>query len=293
MNRTLIIEENEIKELEFLLESSVLSNHIIYNNDFKSVNLLNKIDLLFLDPPYNLNKSFGDFKFKKIDILQYTEYLDNVIKYFINNLKETATIYICGDWYSSNSIFEVASRYFKVRNRITWEREKGRGAKSNWKNSSEDIWFCTMSDNYTFNVDSVKLRRRVLAPYKQDNEPKDWQETEDGKFRDTFPSNLWTDITIPFWSMTENTEHPTQKSEKLLAKLILASTNPGDMVLDPFMGSGTTPVVAKKLNRNAIGIEINKNYCLLATKRLKLADENKSIQGFKDGIFYDRNINLK
>ena len=112
-----------------------------------------------------------------------------------------------------------------VRNRITWEREKGRGAKVNWKSACEDIWFCTVSDNYTFNVDAVKLRRRVLAPYTDGiGRPKDWMRTDSGGFRDTHPSNLWTDISVPFWSMPENTDHPTQKSEKLLAKLILAST---------------------------------------------------------------------
>ena len=63
-------------------------------------------------------------------------------------------------------------------------------------------------------------------------------------------------MTVPFWSMPENTDHPTQKPEKLLAKLILASTNPGDLVLDPFLGSGTTSVVAKKLGRRYIGIEL-------------------------------------
>ena len=216
--------------------------------------------------------------------------LEEIITNLKPLLKSTASVYICGDWHTSASIFEVASRHFIVRNRITWEREKGRGAKTNWKNSSEDIWFCTESDEYTFNVEAVKLRRKVLAPY-TDNKgnPKDWEVTEKGKFRDTHPSNLWTDITIPFWSMPENTDHPTQKCEKLIARLILASTNPGDMVLDPFMGSGTTSVVAKKLGRQYLGIDIDEEYCLLAERRLELADEDKSVQGYSDGVFWERN----
>ena len=68
----------------------------------------------------------------------------------------------------------------------------------------------------------------MLAPYKENGRPKDWTESRDGNFRDTHPSNIWTDITVPFWSMPENTDHPTQKPEKLLAKIILASTNEGD-----------------------------------------------------------------
>src|SRR5207247_9533302 len=165
----------------------------------------------------------------------------------------------------SASIFTAASDVFEVQNRITWEREKGRGALSNWKNASEDIWFCTMSDRYTLNVETVKVRRRVLAPYRNvDGRAKDWVETDIGNFRDTHPSNLWTDITVPFWSMPENTDHPTQKSEKLLAKLIMASTNPGDVVFDPFLGSGTAPVVAREVGRSYVGIEGVEEFSSLA-----------------------------
>ncbi|GAB4323603.1 MAG: adenine-specific DNA-methyltransferase [Leptolyngbyaceae cyanobacterium] len=247
------------------------------------------VDLLFLDPPYNLTKDFHGQKFSRQTIEAYTLWLDDAIATFKPLLKPSASIYICADWFSSISVFAVAASYFTVRNRITWEREKGRGAKANWKNASEDIWFCTMSDNYTFNVEAVKLRRKVLAPYRQNGSPKDWEATPEGNFRDTHPSNLWTDITIPFWSMPENTDHPTQKSEKLLARLILASTNPGDFVLDPFLGSGTTCAVAKKLDRQFLGMEINEEYCLMAAKRLELAEHDRSIQGYADGIFWERN----
>jgi site-specific DNA-methyltransferase (adenine-specific) len=89
--------------------------------------------------------------------------------------------------------------------------------------------------------------------------------------------------------MAENTDHPTQKSEKLLAKLILASTNPGDFVLDPFLGSGTTSVVAKKLGRRYLGIELDQEYGLLAERRLELAETQPTIQGFTDGVFWERN----
>lgn len=248
------------------------------------------VDLLILDPPYNLTKSFDDLKFSKRTVAEYTEWLDKAIVAFKPLLKPTASIYICGDWFSSSSIFTVAAAHFVVRNRITWEREKGRGAKANWKNANEDIWFCTMSEHYTFNVNAVKLRRRVIAPYRSlDGTPKDWQATHQGNFRDTHPSNLWTDITIPFWSMSENTAHPTQKSEKLVAKLILASSHPGDFVFDPFVGSGTSSVVAKKLGRRYLGIDRNEDYCLLTERRLELADASKAIQGFADGVFWERN----
>ena len=159
----------------------------------------------------------------------------------------------------------------------------------NWKNSMEDIWFATASDQYTFHVDDVKLRRRVIAPYRSDGKPKDWEETPDGNFRDTHPSNFWDDISVPYWSMPENTAHPTQKPEKLLAKLILASSSPGDLVFDPFAGSGSTSVTAKKLRRDYLGIEINEQYCAWAEKRLEMADADPRIQGYTDGVFWERN----
>lgn len=248
------------------------------------------VDLLIVDPPYNMNKAFNGRQFTKKTLYEYEEWLNAWIADLIHSLKKTASIYICGDWQSSTAIHRVAQNYFNVRNRITWEREKGRGAKTNWKNCSEDIWFCTMSNEYTFNIESVKMKRKVIAPYKDSKgKPKDWSDTDAGKFRITHPSNLWTDISIPFWSMPENTDHPTQKPEKLIAKLILSSSNEGDIVFDPFLGSGTTSVVAKKLNRKYFGIEIDRDYCCLTEKRLSMTENDKLIQGYSGGYFWERN----
>lgn len=247
------------------------------------------VDLLFIDPPYNLSKSFNGRNFNQMSLAEYEAWLESWLASLVNTLKPTASVYICGDWQSSAAIHRVAQKHFVVRSRITWEREKGRGALTNWKNASEDIWFGTMSTQYTFNVEAVKLRRQVIAPYTEAGAPKDWEETELGRFRLTHPSNLWTDLTVPFWSMPENTDHPTQKPEKLLAKIILASSNPGDVVLDPFLGSGTTSVVAKKLGRHYVGIEIDETYCCLAEKRLEMAEVDKTIQGYEDGVFWERN----
>jgi site-specific DNA-methyltransferase (adenine-specific) len=302
MNRTLELTDADRDRLRSrLIQQSppsrfaTLPQGVIHGDCLQWVDRLppQSVDLLILDPPYNLNKTFNGQKFVRQTVQDYTTWLDRVVSALCPLLTPTASIYICGDWFSSTSIFTVASTHFIVQNRITWEREKGRGARSNWKNSSEDIWFCTVSERYTFNVDAVKVRRRVMAPYRQtDGTPKDWQQTDNGNFRDTFPSNLWTDITVPFWSMAENTCHPTQKSEKLIARLILASTNPSDRVLDPFLGSGTSCVVAKKLDRHYLGIELDEDYCLLAEKRLDLAECDRAIQGYTDGIFWERNTLL-
>ncbi len=248
------------------------------------------VDLMFADPPYNLTKSFNDRKFRKTSIDEYSEWLDSWLSRIVRLLKPAASVYICGDWRCSAAINRIGEKYFIPQNRITWEREKGRGAKSNWKNCSEDIWFFTVSEDYYFDVDAVMLKRQVIAPYTDQNgDPKDWSETENGRFRLTHPSNIWTDLTVPYWSMPENTDHPTQKPEKLLAKIILASSRAGDLVFDPFNGSGTTTVVAKKLGRHYLGVEIDETFCCLAQKRLKLASEDCSIQGYIDGVFWERN----
>jgi len=252
------------------------------------------VDLMFADPPYNLTKTFNERKFRKSSLDEYAEWLDSWLAQTVRILKPTASVYICGDWRSSAAIQQVGEKYFLPQNRITWEREKGRGAKSNWKNCSEDIWFFTVSDDYFFNVEAVKMRRQVIAPYTDGNgAPKDWEETKNGRFRVTHPSNLWTDLTVPYWSMPENTDHPTQKPEKLLAKIILASSRAGDLVFDPFNGSGTTTVVAKKLGRSYLGVEVDETYCCLAQKRLELASSDRTIQGYVDGVFWERNSRRK
>jgi len=299
LNRTLVLEENETaslkKKLIKLNENSSLKkieNKIINQDIIEALEYLptNSIDLLFIDPPYNISKKFNKLSFREMELNEYEKWLDSWLSKMIGLLKDSASVYICGDWKSSAAIYNVGQKYLRVRNRITWEREKGRGSKANWKNCTEDIWFFTKSNNYTFNVNDVKLRRKVLAPYRgKDGKPKDWIEKGKQSYRDTFPSNIWSDISIPFWSMPENTDHPTQKPEKLIAKIILASTNEGDIVFDPFLGSGSSVVAAKKLGRKFIGVEIDEMYCCLAQKRIELAERDKEIQGLSDGVFWERN----
>lgn len=282
----------ELLQLSQQATVSMITDRII-NQDFAlACPLLPRsfVDLLILDPPYNLTKDFNGHVFRAQEAVAYTSWFDNILSSLVPLLRPTASVYVCSDWRTSTLIFSVLDRHLHVRNRITWEREKGRGAVANWKNNTEDIWFCTLTNDYFFNVDAVKLKRKVIAPYRhEDGRPKDWDEMESGNYRLTHPSNLWTDITIPFWSMPENTDHPTQKPEKLIAKLVLASSRPGDFVFDPFVGSGTTAVVAKKLGRHYCGIELNQEYCCWALKRLELAKSDSSIQGYADGVFWERN----
>ena len=231
--------ENEIGDPAAIQDKTVLGD------TFSVCPLLPRecFDLIIADPPYNLTKLFNGSRFVKKDACAYENYTRQWLSAVCPLLKPGGSIYVCCDWETSIIIGRVLSDYCKIRNRITWQREKGRGAKANWKNGLEDIW-----------------------------------------------SNFWDDITIPFWSMPENTAHPTQKPEKLIAKIILASSNPGDFVFDPFLGSGTTSVVAKKTGRHYLGIESEAQYCLWAEHRLEEAEKSTDIQGYHDGIFWDRNM---
>ena len=298
-NRTLTLKPEEIDRLRGrLLTAENLTGGTDILNRTLNGDILEMLkfvpdgfaDLIIIDPPYNLTKNFNGLKFNSRSENRYDDYLESWFPEVCKKLKSGGSLYICGDWKCTASLQRAVEKELTVLNRITWQREKGRGAKSNWKNGMEDIWFAVKDpDDYFFNVDAVMMKRRVLAPYKIDGKPKDWDEGEDGNFRLTCPSNFWDDISIPFWSMPENTDHPTQKSEKLYAKLILASSREGDVVFDPFLGSGTSSVVAKKLNRRFCGIELNEEYCLWAEKRLELAETDKSIQGYRDGVFWERN----
>lgn len=251
------------------------------------------VDLALVDPPYNLTKSYDGLHFNRRSVAEYQQFTEEWIQKLLPVLKPTASVYVFSDWQTSISLGPILANHFVIKNRITWQREKGRGAKTNWKNGHEDVWFLTRKKkDYTFNVEDVKMRRRVIAPYKVNGKARDWEENHDGRFRDTFPSNFWDDISIPYWSMPENTGHPTQKPEKLLAKVILASSNPGDLVFDPFAGSGSSLVTAKKLGRKFLGIEQSQKYALWGQYRLQKADDDPRIQGYTDGVFWERNTGM-
>ena len=300
-NQTLTLSEEErvqlsdnlfIPEKNERLATEKILNKTILSDLFDVLDYLPEsfADLIIIDPPYNLSRDFHGFKFKATDSERYSDYLRSWFPKIVRTLKPNGSLYLCGDWKNTSVLQLVMSEHLTVLNRITWQREKGRGAKRNWKNGMEDIWFGVKNpDDYYFDVEAVKMKRQVIAPYKKNGKPKDWQETDEGNFRLTYPSNFWDDISIPFWSMPENTDHPTQKPEKLIAKLILASCPIDGIVFDPFLGSGTTSVVAKKLCRKYSGIEMNKEYALWAEKRLLQCEQFPQIQGYFDNVFWERN----
>ena len=290
--RDILVKEFLIPEKKQPLVLEQILNKTILSDLFEVLDFLpeNSADLIIIDPPYNLTKDFHGFRFSSTSDETYLQYLRSWFPKVVSLLKPNGSLYLCGDWKCTSALQQVMNENLTVLNRITWQREKGRSASHNWKNGMEDIWFGVKNPkDYYFNVDAVKIKRRVLAPYRENGKPKDWEQTGDGKFRLTGPSNFWDDISVPYWSMPENTDHPTQKPEKLIAKIILASCPPDGIVFDPFLGSGTTSVVAKKLGRNYIGIEMNTEYALWAEKRLLKAEQSPAIQGYTDKVFWERN----
>lgn len=299
MNRTITLtEEERYTYKDYISNKFELNENTVICGDFFEINsqIPDKyVDLILLDPPYNITKKYGENTFKAMSDDEYFDYILKVFKHCLRVLKDDGTMYVCGDWKTSY-IQRKALEYLEneclcdVINRITWSRDKGRGSEKNWKNNIEDIYMVVKDkNNYTFNIDVVKMKKTVLAPYKDKNgNNKDWQDDGEGAYRMTCPSNIWFDITVPFWSMAENTDHPTQKPEKLYAKLILASSNKDDIVYEPFAGVFTGCVTAQKLGRNWLGIEYENEYCLLGQKRLCLAEINNTIQGYEDGVFRDK-----
>lgn len=265
-NKTITASEEEVSSFEE-------GNGIICGNLFSRINDIpdKSIDLLLTDPPYNISKDFGSVRFSKTTSDNYKTFTDKWLDVVVPKLKDNASVYICCDWGCSCEIKQSLEEHgMHILNRITWKREKGRGSKKNWKNCSEDIWYAVKNKNdYYFDVSSVMVKKSVIAPYRDaEGKAKDWFIEDGKKYRYTYPSNIWTDIVVPFWSMPENTEHPTQKPEELFRRLILVSCPEGGTVFDPFLGSGTTLVVAKNTGRIGIGIEKDKKWCTVAKKRL-------------------------
>lgn len=265
--------------LDAPLPAQSLINRVFHNSCQEGLRAIApaSIDLIVADPPYNNGKDYGQGTLGRMNGRDYEEWADEWIGLAARLLKPHGSIYVCSDWQSSGMYQRVLERHLTVKNRITWRREKGRGARANWKNNMEDIWFAVAGPDYTFNLEQVKVKKQVIAPYRDDKgAPKDWVERGGERYRMTHPANIWTDITVPFWSMRENTPHPTQKPEKLIERLILASSNEGDIVLDPFLGSGTSAVVALRHRRHYLGFEINADYLRLALKRLQITTETQS-----------------
>ena len=268
------------------------SNLLYYQEScFNSYKYIEKesVDLFFCDPPYFISGKKGNGKNNKPNLIsgdrydwdaqwkskeEFYDWTRDWMVLMFTQLKSTGSAYVCICWQHSGKFQELLESVgFKIHNRITWKRDKGRGSNRNWKSMHEDIWFVSKTNKYTFNVDDVLVEKPVIAPYRDaEGNPKGWFIDEKGnKVRYTKPGNIWIDFTVPFWSMKEvrsyaktkrspkNTlvKHNTQKPKLLVERCITASSNKGDLVVDYFSGSGTTAIAALSLKRKALVFDLN------------------------------------
>ena len=222
------------------------------------------IDMILVDPPYGINYKEWD---KFDDFIKFSE---QWVKECFRILKPTGSFYSFMDWSNVSEFKLMLDNYGEIRNWITWERTKGRGSSKNYKSMKEEILYYTKSNSFIWN--EKKMLKKHIAPYYKNGKPRGWFTDEDGiKCRWTGLGNVWH-YTVPFWSMPEYVKHPSQKPEMMYERMILSSTNDGDIILDPFAGSGTTAIACINTKRNYILIEKEKEYYDIILKRIKEAN---------------------
>lgn len=249
---------------------------LLYQED--SLHLLQQlpetsIDLIFADPPYNIKKADWD-TFESQE--QYINWSMGWIKEAARILKPTGSLFICGFTEILADLKHPAMKYFKGCKWLIWHYKNKANLGLDWGRSHESILLLRKSKNFTMNIDMVRIPyNEHTLKYPSHPQAKTSLYGNGKAYKSTWvPNPLGAKpkdvIEIPTTcnGMGEKTKHPTQKPEELLRKLVLAASNPGDLVLDPFAGSGTTLVVAEQLGRQWIGCEINPEYNQWAMNRI-------------------------
>ena len=208
----------------------------------------NSIDLIAIDPPYEIGYAEWDTGMR----------WDILTKHFHRILKSTGNLVIFQGWSNVSETKVAVSERFELKNWIAWDRIKGRGAKTNFASTREDIlWFIKQPKGYTFNKVWSNTPKKTKGMGEKNGQ------------KNRALTNVWYDISpIVPWSK-ERTGHPTQKPLQLMERIVTIWSNPGDVVLDCFMGSGTTGEAAIRLERQFIGIEKEKEYFEKAKARIR------------------------
>ena len=231
-----------------------------------AVNYLKKIetcsvDIIIADPPYNLGKDYGNNNDQKT-FDEYLEFSRNWIKESQRVLKDTGTIYIFMGVRYISYIYSILEKeyHFIFNSWITWHYTQGLGKTKGFSPRHDDILMFSKSENFNFFLDNIRIPQKY---YRSVN-----------NMRGANPGDVWTFSHVHYCNVNRQ-EHPTQKPEGLIERMVLASSKEGDLVIDPFSGSGTTLSVCQQLNRNCIGIELNPQYVQLTKERL-----NQPFTGF-------------
>jgi len=231
----------------------------------------NSVDLLFADPPYNIGKKFGNTRDKWPSDEAYFEWCRAWLTLCIAKLKPTGSMYVMAATQSMPYFDLFLRERLEVLSRIVWHYDSsGVQAKRYFGSMYEPILYCVRdAKSYTFNADAIKVEARTGAVRKLI----DYRKAVPTPYsNEKVPGNVWT-IPRVRYRMDEYEEHPSQKPQSLLERIVLASSNPGEVVLDPFSGTFTTSAVAQRLGRRSIGIEVEEQYVKVGLRRLGLATE--------------------
>jgi site-specific DNA-methyltransferase (adenine-specific) len=224
------------------------------------------VDLVFLDPPYNIGKQFGDFKDAWPSDEEYIAWCAPILSECVRALKPTGSMYFMTSTQAMPYFDILLRKNVEIVARIVWSYDSsGVQAKKYYGSMYEPILFCVKDKKrYTFNADDILVEARTGSVRKlidyRGPVPKPYNTKK-------VPGNVW-DIPRVRYRMDEYENHPTQKPEALLERIIRASSNPGDLILDPFSGTFTTSAVAKRLGRRSVGIERHKEYVKVGLRRV-------------------------
>jgi adenine-specific DNA-methyltransferase len=229
------------------------------------------VNLIFADPPYNIGKQFGKFHDKWESDDAYAEWCKLWLEICMRKLRHDGTLYVMTSTQAMPYIDLFLRKKMTILSRVIWHYDSsGVQAKKYFGSLYEPILHAVKDPkNYTFNSDAIAVEAktgavRKLIDYRK-SEPQPYNSTK-------VPGNVWS-ISRVRYRMDEYEEHPTQKPEALLERIILASSNEGDLVLDPFAGTFTTCAVAKRLNRKSVGIELQNEFIKIGVRRLGITDK--------------------
>ncbi len=234
------------------------------------------IDLIFADPPYNIGKNFNGIKDKWESEEEYLKWCYHWLDLCVKKIKPEGSFYVMAST-QAMPYFDIYLRNkLSILSRIVWYYDSsGVQAKNYYGSLYEPILFCVKDKNhYTFNAQDILVEAKTGAKRKLI----DYRKATPTVYNsEKVPGNVW-EIPRVRYRMDEYENHPTQKPMVLLERIILASSNPGDLILDPFSGTFTTSYVAKKLNRRSIGIEINEEYVKIGLRRLEILDTYHGVE---------------
>lgn len=231
----------------------------------------NSVDLVFADPPYNIGKKFGNFKDSWPSDLDYANWCYKWLDLCINKLKQNGSLYVMTSTQAMPYIDIWLRQRMTILSRIVWHYDSsGVQAKKYYGSLYEPILYAVKNQNsYTFNANDIEVEAKTGATRKLI----DYRKEIPTPYKTTkIPGNTWY-IPRVRYRMEEYEEHPSQKPEALLERIIKASSNPGDLILDPFGGTFSTSAVAQKLNRKSISIEFQEDYLKIGLRRLGITNE--------------------